>query len=659
MKNEIGPIKSTVMKNGVKILLSFFLPLVFSLHGSLVQAQSTHFQSGNSLRNNQLGHYYKMVSFDDQQYQEFAYWSTSSAGSVIEFMNWRVVFPSGYQQSGSTKYPMIVMLHGAGESGREWTNNFKYPSSDPRYDNNDNNLLWGGKEHLDAVNSSPSSARSFPGIVIFPQVSYSGDWEDGWNDGTLNDNGRMAVGIIEYLIANYNVDQYKIYVHGLSAGAKGVWDIASKRPDLFAAMLPMSGVGTDMSVMTDILVTTPLWLFQGGKDTNPSPGYSQQWIDALKSRGGNPRYTLYPNLDHGTWNTAYQEPDFFSWMRSQDKRNIYVFGETTSLDETPSIKLGISAGFLAYQWMLNGTEIPGANSRFYTATQPGTYAVKFKRRTDDVVDQSFNVKLTGTQGPPSPDLTNGLYFTYYEYDDDVNSLSSFDFTRPATLVGNVNNFYTSLSKRPAYFVITYDGAINIPTAGTYRFYTKSEDGSNLYINGNQVVNNDGQHESKVESNTYSFSAAGKFPIRVTFFNQTGNQNLSVAYNAGTTNNFSLANMIADVDLFLPSKALKSGRIMSTDAELANEQDTLTIKNYGTDVRAFPNPFRGYIHVWFMKDVSRALPPIRLVNVVTGTIIKELTADVYEHETVIDCNDVAAGLYVLMVGEQRFKMVKRN
>lgn len=642
------------MKNGVKILSAFFLSINFFSMKSSAQTQTVHFQSGNSLRNNQLGHYYKMVSYDDKQYQEFAYWLTNSAGSVIEFMNWRLLLPPGYQLNSSTKYPMIVMLHGAGESGREWTGNFTYTSADPRYDNNDDNLLWGGKEHLDAVNSSASSQRFFPGIVIFPQVSYSGDWANDWNDGTLSDNNRMAVGIIEYMIANYNVDQYKIYVHGLSAGAKGVWDIAAKRPDLFAAMLPMSGVGSDMTAMTDILVTTPLWLFQGGKDTNPSPGYSQQWINALKSKGGNPRYTLYPNLDHGTWNTAYQEPDFFSWMRAQDKRNIYIFGETTSLDDTPSIKLGISAGYLAYQWTLNGTEIPGANSRFYTATQPGTYTVKFKRRTDDVVDQSFSVKLTGTQGPPSPDLTNGLYFNYYEYTNDLASLSTFDFTRTPTLKGNVNNFYSSLSKRPAYFVISYDGSINIPAAGTYRFYTSSEDGSNLYINNTQVINNDGLHETKVVSNTYSFSAAGKYPIRVTFFNQTGNQNLSVAFNPGTTDNFSLADMIADANLFLPDKALKSGRVASTDAV----PDTLTIKNYGTDVRVFPNPFRGYIHVWCMKDASGA-QSIRLVNAVTGTIIKEQIADLYEHETILDCTDVAAGLYVLTVGNQHFRMIKRN
>src|SRR5438128_7718247 len=106
-------------------------------------AQTINYLFNNSMRNKQLSHYYKMVSWDDSPYQEAAYWTQNSAGSVLEFMNWRIVFPPGYQQGGSTKYPMIVMLHGAGESGRLWSGYFNYDTTDPRYDNNDAQLTWG------------------------------------------------------------------------------------------------------------------------------------------------------------------------------------------------------------------------------------------------------------------------------------------------------------------------------------------------------------------------------------------------------------------------------------------------------------------------------------------------------------------------------------
>ncbi|HTH54639.1 MAG TPA: PA14 domain-containing protein [Cyclobacteriaceae bacterium] len=640
----------------------FLFVLAFgTLSAFQAEGQTAHYQSGNSLRKNQPGHYYKMVSFDDQQYQEFFYSLTNSSGSVAEFMNWRIVFPPGYNPNASSPYPMIVMLHGAGESGREWSGHFVYDPTDPRYDNNDDNLLWGGKEHLDAVNSSSSSTRAFPGVVVFPQASYSGNWSGDWNDGTLNDNGRMAVGIIEYLIANYNIDQNRISIHGLSGGAKGVWDFVAKRPDLFCAMLPMSGVGSDMNIMTDILVTTPLWLFQGGQDTNPSPGYAQQWIDMLKSKGGNPRYTLYPNLDHGTWNTAYQEPDFFSWMRAQDKRNIYVFGGNTSLDANTSIKLGISAGFLEYQWMLNGAEIQGATSRFYTATQAGSYTVKFRRRTDNLVAQSFTVTLTSSQTPPpppppEPGPTNGLSFNYYEYSNNLGGLSSFDFTQPPTLSGNVNNFYPSVSQQPDHFVVAFDGLINV-SAGTYRFYTKSQDGSILYINGQQVVNNDGQHQPQVASNTYNFPADGRYPIRVTYFNQQNSSQLLVGYNAGTANDFSVANMLADANLFLPGSktSTTSGRIAAVKNSPA---DTLTIKDHEYQVAVFPNPFQQYIHVWFLND-QMGNKPIVIREIYSGRIVKEYDVQVHDNEAVIDCADLPAGLYLLSQGDRHYRMLKKN
>lgn len=359
---------------------------------ALVFGQAVHYESDVSVRNRTLGHYHKMVTWDDSQYKEFAYYETSQYGTVMDFMNWRAIFPAGFDKNNtSKKYPAIVMLHGAGESGRKWTGRFQYEPSDPRYDNNGHHLLHGGREHRDAVNRSASNPRAFPGIVIFPQVSYNGVW--------TGDNITMASLIIEYMIEEYNIDPYRIYVHGLSNGGKGVWEFATQRPDLFAAGLPMSGVGTNRDAMTDSLVTMPLWIFQGETDTNPSPGWSVQWYQALQQKGGKPRYTLYEGVGHGTWTYAYAESDFFSWMLSQDKRQIFFFSESiyTPTEANP-LKLGFSAGFLEYQWTRNGVNIPGATGRYYTATQGGVYRVKFKQKINNQWAESFPLDL-GEGGP--------------------------------------------------------------------------------------------------------------------------------------------------------------------------------------------------------------------------------------------------------------------
>ncbi|NVN17900.1 hypothetical protein GUA46_06065 [Muricauda sp. HICW] len=78
------------------------------------------------------------------------------------------------------------------------------------------------------------------------------------------------------------------------------------------------------------------------------------------------------------------------------------------------------------------------------------------------------------------------------------------------------------------FSIRYTGFIQIDTQGTYTFYTTSDDGSKLYINGTQVVNNDGAHGSQERSGTITLSP-GLHDITVLFFENGGGENLSVAY----------------------------------------------------------------------------------------------------------------------------------
>ena len=120
---------------------------------------------------------------------------------------------------------------------------------------------------------------------------------------------------------------------------------------------------------------------------------------------------------------------------------------------------------------------------------------------------------------------NGLNYGYYE--GTWSSLPDFDSLTP-TATGTANNFDIGLREQDDSFALRFTGYIDIQTAGDYTFYTNSDDGSKLYIDGALVVNNDGVHGTQDASGTLSLTA-GKHLIVVSYFEQTGSQVLTVSF----------------------------------------------------------------------------------------------------------------------------------
>ena len=129
------------------------------------------------------------------------------------------------------------------------------------------------------------------------------------------------------------------------------------------------------------VVHIPLWVFQGGKDTNPTLSFTNGVVTKFKNAGAVVRYTVYADLGHAVWNRAYGEAEFFSWMKSKTKSNIHASKGITSIVRSKNQfpKLMLAEGFFAYQWEKNGVIISTAKSNTFTATAPGTYRARFSR----------------------------------------------------------------------------------------------------------------------------------------------------------------------------------------------------------------------------------------------------------------------------------------
>ncbi|MDH5381311.1 MAG: PA14 domain-containing protein, partial [Cyclobacteriaceae bacterium] len=294
--------------------------------------------------------------------------------------------------------------------------------------NNDHNLIHGGRPHLDAVNRAGGKlpddptldSRAFPGFVLFPQCL------NNWNGGQIEDVLRLV-----YLLINdptINIDLNRIYVHGLSLGAENIITALKRDPSLFACAALMSPSNSDTKVRNDTTISNvPLWVFQGGRDSNPSPNMTQNLKKWFEELGGSVRYTLYPNLGHGTWNTAYAEPDFFTWFLENRRNNLLVYYGDSTLCSTNNkgVKLGmphnnryVTGGGTpannvydidAYQWEKDGVILTGETKSIYFATEPGIYRGRFSRvpnpSESDWNEWSAPVKITESN-PVTPVITS-------------------------------------------------------------------------------------------------------------------------------------------------------------------------------------------------------------------------------------------------------------
>ena len=144
----------------------------------------------------------------------------------------------------------------------------------------------------------------------------------------------------------------------------------------------------------------------------------------------------------------------------------------------------------------------------------------------------YKIKSIGQYGSSSfngGDSSSLKYSFYSNYT--ASTLASLNTLTPSS-TGLSSNFSLGVTTATTNFGLVFDGYINIKTAGSYTFYTSSDDGSSLYIDGtasgNLVVNNDGLHGTTEKSGSKTL-AVGRHKIRVMFFQQGGGEVLTVSY----------------------------------------------------------------------------------------------------------------------------------
>lgn len=204
---------------------------------------------------------------------------------VSETMKYYLYFPPEYAESSDTKFPLLLFLHGGGESGGDL--GLLRENGPPK-------LLAEGKE--------------FPFLILAPQNPHKMQW---WNV-------RAVMALLESITSEYRIDRDRLYLTGLSRGGNACWEIATQFPDTFAAMAVVCGMAPQPYAHW-INKSMPIWVFHGTEDPVIPFLESEEMVLKLKEMGYDVRFTAYEGVGHNSWEKAYLEEDLYEWFLKYSK----------------------------------------------------------------------------------------------------------------------------------------------------------------------------------------------------------------------------------------------------------------------------------------------------------------------------------------------------
>lgn len=218
---------------------------------------------------------------------------------------YQVYAPPGWTKQ--KKWPVILFLHGAGERGSD-------------------NIA---QTQVGIGSAIKREQKGVPFIVVLPQCPANRWWPE-------LEMQALALAALDEAMSEFNGDARRIYLTGISMGGYGAWAIGRNNPRRFAAIAPVCGgvrppgrvpippgildSGGDADPYAAVakkIRKIPAWVFHGDADTVVPVTESRKMVEALKAAGGSVRYSEYKGVGHNSWDNAYSEPDFFSWLLGQ------------------------------------------------------------------------------------------------------------------------------------------------------------------------------------------------------------------------------------------------------------------------------------------------------------------------------------------------------
>ena len=216
---------------------------------------------------------------------------TSQDGTEL---NYRLLTPP--ENARGKKFPLVLFLHGAGERGTD----------------NEKQLTHGSQMFL-----NPANRDKFHEYVIFPQCPEKDFWAFPGRSSSTSPSLLAVKELVDSYLENPAVDASRVYIMGLSMGGMGTFELVSRYPETFAAAIPICGAADTQRLANTKGVK---WrIYHGDADTVVPVEASRAAYRALKEAGIKVEYFEFPGCAHGSWNPAFNQPDFMKWLFKQKK----------------------------------------------------------------------------------------------------------------------------------------------------------------------------------------------------------------------------------------------------------------------------------------------------------------------------------------------------